>query len=60
MTNIFDSCLTTRPALNRRVRRTLTAALGIQLAVCSMATAQNVESISEREIARRQAALPRG
>src|SRR2546421_10346403 len=38
----------------------LIAVVGAQFGVCSVAVAQDVERISEREIARRQAALPRG
>src|SRR5947209_1724487 len=38
----------------------LIAVVGAHFGVCSVAVAQDVERISEREIARRQAALPRG
>jgi general secretion pathway protein D len=51
--------LTTSRARSRDVRLLLTAITASQL-ICAVSIAQNVEQISEREIARRQAALPRG
>src|SRR5689334_10346692 len=44
----------------RRLIIGLGALVTLQLAVASLTLAQDVERISEREIARRQAALPRG
>src|SRR3954462_15742993 len=60
MINFSDSRLTNRFALNRCLWRTLAAGFGRQLVICTVATAQNVERISEREIARREAALHGG
>src|SRR5438128_1129275 len=60
MTNVSPSRLTSRFAPNRNLKWTMAAGCAAQLLICSSGMAQNVERISEKEIARREAALPRG
>jgi general secretion pathway protein D len=60
MTKLLQSSLTTPIPSRSPVILLLIIATAVQLAICSVSLAQDLERISEREIARRQAALPRG